>query len=316
MPGVVFTGQYFGNNPPNLNFSAGGISYSVTSSSDTQIVADVTVDAGTPDEDVDVSVTSNGINGQPFQSVGGGQPTGGPVKASVRNPPARPEVTVIAWVDASAVTLPGGANSNLTSALNGSAGSCFIQVAQWTAGIERNLSSQADRDYANAWLVQHSGNAAPPSTIDAQQQLNSGNFRLFNLWGGASKPTARVGSTPDPCNLGFVPKWLEAGQASTYMGMHGLSAGGNTVEQLAEGRIARVGQRGCMTINQQQTVPWIWSAIEFDSQGNFVSPPHEIFPIYSVYVNGQLTSVLPQSSVSDFVAKNEGNQIVSTSQVQ
>lgn len=162
----------------------------------------------------------------------------------------------------------------------------------------------------------NSANPPPPSTIDAQQQLFAGNFRLFNLWGGASKPTAQVGITPDPCRLGFVPKWLEAGHASQYLGIHGPSAGGNIVQQLAEGRIGRVGQRGSMTINQQRTVPWIWSAIEFDSQGNFVSPQHEIFPTYTVYLNGQLVSTLPQSALGDFVAKDQRNQIVSTSQIQ
>jgi hypothetical protein len=79
------------------------------------------------------------------------------------------------------------------------------------------------------------------------------------------------------------------------------------------GGLARAGS---MTINQQRTVPWIWSAIEFDSQGNFVSSQHEIFPTYSVYINGQLVSTLPQSALGDFVAKDQSNQIVSTSQIQ
>src|SRR5262249_39248919 len=55
--------------------------------------------------------------------------------------------------------------------------------------------------------------------------------------------------------------------------------------------------RGSMTINPQRTGPWIWSAIEFDGQGNFVSPQHEIFPTYSVYMNGQVVSTLPQSAL-------------------
>lgn len=70
----------------------------------------------------------------------------------MRLPPASPEITIIAWVDGSAISLPGGANSNLVNALNGGPSSCFIQVAQWTAGIAKNISSQTDRDYANAWL--------------------------------------------------------------------------------------------------------------------------------------------------------------------
>ncbi len=315
-PGVVFSGQYFGTNPPTINFSpGGGISYTVTSSNDTQIVADVTVAAGTPDEDLDVSVTSNGNNGQAFAPTGGGEPTGGSVKASVRAPINAPEVTIIAWVNGDAVALPSGANATIVSNLTQGTSNCFIQVGQWTFGNPKYLSTQADRDYANAWLVKYSGNGAPPSSINAQEQLSAGDFRLFNVWGGSStQPTYKVGVTPDPCKLGFVPKWVEGGEASHYMGLHGTSASGNSI-QLAEGRVGWLGKRGSSTINQGRTVPWIWSAIEFDANGNFASAQHEIFPTYSVYVNGQLNVVYPQSDVPVFILKDESNQITSASQV-
>jgi hypothetical protein len=39
---------------------------------------------------------------------------------------------------------------------------------------------------------------------------------------------------------------------------------------------------GCIGKTVEPAVPWIWSAIEFDSQGNFVSLQHAIFPTYSV----------------------------------
>ena len=38
--------------------------------------------------------------------------------------------------------------------------------------------------------------------------------------------------------------------------------------------------------------------------------------MYSVYINGQLVSTLPQSAPGDFIAKDESNQIVSTLQIQ
>ncbi len=314
--GVVFSGQYFGTNPPTLNFSpGGGISYTVTSSNDSQIVADVIVSPGTPNEDIDVSITSTGSNGQAFSPTGGGQPTGSPVKASVRAPISAPEVTLIAWVNADLVTLPSGANSTLVGNLTPGAFSCFTQVAQWTAGIDRNLTNQADRDYANAWLVKNSGNTAPPPTITSQDQLNAGNFRLFNVWGGSTTaPTSRVGITPDPCKLSFVPKWVESGEASDFMGSHGTSNSGRSY-QLAEGRIGYLGKRGSKTINQGRTVPWIWGAIEFDANGNFVSAPHEIFPYYSIYVNGQQIQTDQQAAVPTFVSKDESNQITSGSQL-
>ncbi len=310
--GVVFTGENFGTNPPTLNFNpSGGISYTVTGSSDTQIVADVNVASGTPDEDVDITVTSNGNNGQAFTPVGGGEATGSPVKASVRAPINASEVTVIGWINGDVIGLPSGANATLVSNLTQGTANCVLQVLQLSYGIARNISTQADRDYANSWLVKYSANAAPPSSIDAQTQLNGGNFRLFNLWGGSSQPAYRIGATPDPCGTGVSL----AGQASYYSGLHGTTSSGNQA-QLAEGRVGTRGQKGSMTINQQRTVPYVWNAIEFDANGNFISAPHEMFPTYSVYVNGQLQTTYPQSPVLDFVyQKDQGNQVTSTSQL-
>jgi hypothetical protein len=83
---------------------------------------------------------------------------------------------------------------------------------------------------------------------------------------------------------------------------------------LAEGRIGYLGQLGSQTINGR-TVPWIWSAIEFDSTGVFTGAPHEIFPSYSVYVNGNLQYTNDQSSVPDFAGKNDSNQVVRANQL-
>ena len=51
-----------------------------------------------------------------------------------------------------------------------------------------------------------------------------------------------------------VPKWVEGGEASHYMGLHGTSASGNSI-QLAEGRVGWLGKRGSATINQGRTSP-------------------------------------------------------------
>src|SRR6202041_2047185 len=114
-PSVNFTGEYFGTNAPTLTFSpSSGISYSLVSNNDTQIVANITVASGTPNEDVSVSVTNNGYGGSGFQSGGGiTSATSAPVNATVHAPMNSPEVTVIAWVNPQApdlVTLPSGAN--------------------------------------------------------------------------------------------------------------------------------------------------------------------------------------------------------------
>ncbi|MGA7632450.1 MAG: hypothetical protein WCB11_16945, partial [Terriglobales bacterium] len=117
-----------------------------------------------------------------------------------------------------------------------------------------------------------------------------------------------VGITPDPCNTGLIPGWVAKGQPSQYMGASGTSPSGE-VYQLAEGRIGTVGQLGSETINGGRTVPWIWSAIEFNSSGTPTYSNVGMFPTYSVYVNGNLVATYPQSTVAAFVAKDQTYQL-------
>ena len=94
--GVTFTGQYFGTNAPTLSFSpSNGISYGLVSYSDTQVVANINVATGTPNEQVTVTITNNGYGGLGFQSGGGRvSPTSAPVSASVHAPLNSPEIVV------------------------------------------------------------------------------------------------------------------------------------------------------------------------------------------------------------------------------
>ena len=82
---VTFTGQNFGTNQPTLSYSDSTITtQGLTSYSNTQIVANVNVPAGTPnDEDVQVSVTNNGYGGNSFAPVSGGNPQSGNATATV-----------------------------------------------------------------------------------------------------------------------------------------------------------------------------------------------------------------------------------------
>jgi len=222
-----------------------------------------------------------------------------------------PEVTVIAWVDGKApdlVTFPSGANSALMNNLNGSTTACAFELFEWSVlQVRADINTSADVAYANAWLVGHSANAAPPSLITPSVQRSAGNYRLFNDFGKGSV-SPNVGSTPDPCNTGLVPNMVLAGQASPYMGASGTSPSGE-VYQLAEGRIGTLGQSGSETINGR-TVPWIWSVIEFDSSGKPTTSNHAMFPTYSVYTNGALTNTYPQCSVQSFVANDETYQLI------
>ena len=228
-----------------------------------------------------------------------------------------PEVTIIAWVNGQApdlVTLPSGANSTPISNLNSSGSNCSKEVAVWALGKANDLNTQNDRDYANAYLVAHSANTTPPSTIDPSSELKAGNYRLFNDFGNGRSSNPAVGSTPDPCKwlTGTIAGWIGGGQASQYMGQSDLSASGK-VYQIAEGRIGLIGQSVSRTVNQGRTVPWIYDVIEFDAAGNYTVSDHATFPTYYIYINGVLHPELTsnQSTVKEFIygfdASNERN---------
>lgn len=221
---------------------------------------------------------------------------------------------MIAWVNGQApdlVTLPGGANQNLVTNLNSSPNPCGAEIFWWSVlGSPKDLLSSTDQAYANAWVLKHSANPAPPSTITPSTQLSAGNFRLINDFGGQGGPFYQVGKTPDPCGTSvpvFILNWISEGQASQYMGKSDTSPSGK-VYQLAEGRIGTMGQTGSETINGGRTVPWIWSVITFDPTGKATYSDVAMFPTYSVYVNGVLTATYPQSSVASFILKDQTYQ--------
>ena len=176
------------------------------------------------------------------------------------------------------------------------------------------LGTAANKNYANAWLLKNSGNAAPPATIDPATVLSGGDFRLFNesQWtfsqsGGTLSSatqitgTAAVGATPDPC--GLLPP--VPGQNHPDNGASGITASADAVYQLAEGRLGTTGQAVNKTINGR-TTPYIWGVIEFDASGVATTTDHAIFPAYSVYKDGAQIATYPQtqSNMTAFIAKD------------
>jgi hypothetical protein len=315
-PNVVFSGQYFGTNAPTLNFSPpSGISYGLVSNSDAQVTANITIAAGTPNENVSVSVTNNGYGGNAFNGTSSGQSaTSGPAYATVGSPISSPEITVIAWVNGLApdlATLPTGENSTLQSVLqNGTTAEslvCAAEIFDWVTGDADEVKNSTDAAYANAWLLKNSANPAPPTTITPSAQQSAGHFRLFNDFGNG-RGFYQVGETPDPCGAALVPAGWTTGQASQYMGASGTSPSGE-VYQVSGGRIGKIGQLGSEIINGGRTVPWIWSAIEFNSSGASTYSNVGMFPTYSLYVNGSLAATYPQSSVAAFILNNQTYQL-------
>jgi hypothetical protein len=321
---VTFNGQYFGTNKPTLGFSpSAGIGATLTSYNDTQIIANVTVAAGTPNEDVSVTVTNNGYGGNSFNGGSVGQSaTSSSSNVRVQSPNGTPEVTVIAWIDKSQIIIPGGENTALFNALYGTPDECAIQIGYWWAGVKNNINNSYDAAFANAWLLYMSYNPAPPSVITPSVQYSQGNYRFFNDW-GAGRGIVQVGATPEPCGLGELIGWAPAGQPfPTYNGATGKTSS-NNIYQLAEARVGTAGQKVSQTINGGRTVPWFWSVIEFNSSNQSVNlisfPPasgnFQIFPTYSVYVNGFLAGTSKQSTPQAITLLNGSSQLL-PSQIQ
>jgi hypothetical protein len=74
---VTINGEHFGTNSPTLSFSDSSISATIASYSDTQIVASIAVPSGAPSgEEVTVTVTADGYNGNSFSGISGSGQTG------------------------------------------------------------------------------------------------------------------------------------------------------------------------------------------------------------------------------------------------
>jgi len=216
-----------------------------------------------------------------------------------------PEITVIGWVDKTAPDITstvsaGPSTPDLATELNGGFLSCSATLTAWLSGIQFDLNTAQDRAYANAWLLQHSGNPAPPLSIDPSSQYAAGNYRLFNDF-GSGKNSYNVGTTPFPCKQSVSA----AAEASQYMGSSGVA--NNNTYQLSEGRLGWEGRIINSTINGL-TTPWIWSVIEFDPNGNPSWDDHAMFPTYSIYTNGQLTETIPQSAAQTFIDQTDTYQ--------
>ncbi|HEU5400129.1 MAG TPA: Ig-like domain repeat protein [Terriglobales bacterium] len=228
-----------------------------------------------------------------------------------------PEVTVIGWVNGNAPDIistinAGPSTPDLKTQLTGGFISCSNMLLNWLLLDRVDLNTTQDSAYASAWLLNNSGNSAPPPSISPSDQYAAGDYRLFNDF-GSGKHLYGVGKTPFPCS--HPVSWFDASaEPSPYMGSSGV-VNSNTY-QLSEGRVGLMGQIINYTINELST-PWVWSVIEFDANGNPSWSDRSMFPTYSVYVNGQLqpSSPIPQSAAQTFIDQTSTYQRL-PSQVQ
>jgi hypothetical protein len=224
------------------------------------------------------------------------------------------DMVVIAWVDGSKIALPDDANIGLRANLN-IPFLCSSLLLDWVSRIPSFLYTDADRAYANGFLLKNSGNGDPGQTINPDTVRSRGDFRLFNRFratfsvsnGQITNPSylqsvSQIGSTPDPCGI-FPAAGADAHDSN---GAKGVTTSGASVYQLTEGRLGWAGRQINLTINGR-TTPWIWSVIKFNASGS-PSMDIAIFPTYSVYRNGQLFGAPYSQLLLTFIQKDETYQ--------
>lgn len=240
------------------------------------------------------------------------------------------DVTIIAWVDPAPISL----------ATDGVSPSLFLTLAQpglcdgllnsWANGNRSLINSAEDVRYANAFLLKNSPNSSPAATINPATVEQAGDYRLFHRFQAAYRvkdgkvigtPKAvrgrsLVGTTPDPCQFSPI---FASGDNHQSNGAIGASVSGAAAFQINEGRIGNVGQMvdrtlnacsqsDCASVPVGPTTPWIWSVIRFDNNGDVLPVDRQIFPTYSVYLNGARTSILPQSAPEPFISLDATSQ--------
>jgi len=254
---------------------------------------------------------------------------------------ATPEVVVVSWVDGSAIELPAGANPALVDNLGPI--SCAFTLRSWSEGDRGLVEGDADRRFANAWLLKNSPNGDPGREIDPTAVEAEGDFRLYNRFRIFFPPSSNgdrpaealagsktlVGNSPPPCALASIGVML--GFADTSPELHPRNGernleGGMAFWQLAEGRIGFEGQKVDRTLNAPlgedlppvgAITPWIWTAVKFGPDGEFQGlggcsegADCSIFPTHSIFVDGERVGTIPQSDPEVFIQKTSDFQLL------
>src|SRR5260370_10532153 len=252
------------------------------------------------------------------------------------------DITVVGWIDGSAITLLSGASPLLVGELNGSATFCFLYLVNWAnAGMGSGitfpyaLTSDIDRQYATAWLNKNSANSAPPSPMSSPStfEANVSAYRAFNRFKAYYEVTSSgtintksfqylqsksdIGVTPEPCSpfkIGF------GAQAHLQNGISGFGPTPGTAAyafQLNEARFSPVAQQVNAYLSHPNddgsnyliATPFLWSVIQLDHNVHFIpltplapTSTTQVFPTYYVYQNGNLVQMIPQGQILTFTS--------------
>lgn len=222
------------------------------------------------------------------------------------------DIAVVGWIDRSHIDSPDptGVSPSLVNSLN-SAVQCPLTLLAWAASATfRNpadpqyaVTTDADRTYANNFLIRNSANDDPGLEIDSLFGTVRSRYRAFLRFQSAyvvkngaiiGAPKALIaqtagGFTLNPCP-GPLPPPLES-EAHPADGAFGISQSGQSVYLMTQGRIGAEGQAGDTYLNDRNgvigaTTPWIFALVQFDLNGNLLPITHQQFPTYSVYEFG------------------------------
>ncbi len=242
-------------------------------------------------------------------------------KFSVADSIVTKDVIVVGWVDGQAQQIDEvGVSPGLIGSLNSAFG-CVTTLLQWSQGVpvyvldsRTGERSEPNRRYANAWLIRNSGNPTPVAeltgpAVDAFTS-NKKNYRLFArfliemcvlngqliAFPTILKRQALVGDTPEPCSgrQFYGADGEYAPDNDSFSPQDSVRTG-----LLNRGRIGEKGQAANATINRR-TTPYVWSKIIFSAlkaDGSYDDVPRELFPTYSIYVDGK--KVPPDFKQSD-----------------
>jgi hypothetical protein len=244
------------------------------------------------------------------------------------------EVTVVGWIDKTQVAFPSGSvNPTLSNSLGGN--DCALTLLGFSFGDRSLITSDVDRQYANAFLIYNSANNPPPQILDPNSYVKGGDFRALNRVHPAIESsgnqivsatfpisTVVLGNTVDSRKSSLTPKSFLKPEAHSDNGAKGVTSSMRYAFQLNEGRVSGKGQAVNMTLNACTstnalglcnapaglTVPWIYAVILYDAGGKY-TVNHQIFPTYSIYEKGKQVQTLHQSALEDFIKLNSSSQI-------
>jgi hypothetical protein len=257
------------------------------------------------------------------------------------------DVTVVGFIDGSVITLPSGASSALVNALASNGLSCAATIESWVgAGLGilppvPPVTSSVDQSYADAFLNSRTSNPYPPSIFindskAADFVASPALYRAYDrfkayyestpdgIWQASVVYLRRdvsLGMTPEPCLGQVVALGSQAASANnTRASSSGLAY------QLVEGRIGTYGQEANTYLNHPEDIgfpsyslatPYIWAAVEFDSNGNLVPFAQgtsqnnlQIFPTYWIYQFGSLVQSTTQAALGQFIPLDSTSSFV------